>query len=115
MLASKLQGGLMSEYRMKDSAFGHQLRRGQAARLEQPPVELLDSGPHVDLGRPARGGLEPARVGNVVALVAGTPVLHAKFRLLAMQGGDQVEQFHQADGVSQTSPDVEGLPRKRVN
>src|SRR3954451_5379045 len=97
MLPSKLQGGLMSEYRIPPSARRSELRDGHPARFEQPLIQALDARPHVNLRRPAGGRLESPRVGDVIALVARTPFLHPDVGFRAVQRSDHLEQLEQAD------------------
>src|SRR5437660_12565904 len=110
MLPSKLQAGLMSEKRTHSSPGSHDLRSRKAARFEQPVEQPLHARVNVDLRSPAGGGFEFSRVGDVVALVAGTPVFETDGRLLALQAPDQLQKFEQADGVAESSANVEGLP-----
>src|SRR5689334_20187598 len=112
MLPSKLQGGLMSEYRMKASARCHQLPRFEPPRFEQPAIQPLDPASRVDLGSPAGSGFELSRVRHVIALVAGPPLSHPDLRLLAAERADEVQEFEQADRVPQPSADIECLSRK---
>src|SRR5688500_4652250 len=109
MLPSKLQGGLMSENRMKISTGWHRMRNCHSTRLCQPPVEPLDSEMYIDFRSPSGGRFEFPGVGNVIALVTGPPLRHLNLRLAAMQRPDQLQQFNEADRIPEPSADVERL------
>src|SRR3954454_22763949 len=89
--------------------------RRQAARFPQPMVEPLHAFVRVYFRRPSGGRFETARVGDVVTLVARPPVLELDGRLLSLQALHQLQQFEEADGVSQAASDIEGLSGESVN
>src|SRR3954463_12269152 len=68
--------------------------------ISEPVVEAADAFADIDRGAPTGGSLKFGGVGNVVALIAGAPGAESDFGALAMEFGDDVEQFEEADGIA---------------
>src|SRR5581483_6482250 len=112
---SKLQGGLMSENFTEPSGCLEMPGLGQAARFREPPVQLFDSFPNADFGRPSGGGFELARVGDVIPLIAGAPGLRTNGGSLAVDRPDHLDQLFQAERIAEAAADIESLAGERVN
>src|SRR5437588_9282398 len=100
---------------MEPSIGGNRRDGRQSARFQQPAVKTLYALTDVYFRRPARSEFEFACIGNIVALVPGTPFFHQRRRALPMNRFDQIQQVEQTDSVSQTAPDVECLSGKGMN
>src|SRR3954451_4387251 len=104
---------------LRSVGFDHHggLRGGfrEAAEFHEPVVKVAHALPRVYTRAPPGGRGELREVRDVVALVAGAPVLVEDLGPAAMERADQVDQLEERDGVARAAPHVERLAGDRAD
>src|SRR5215207_8690934 len=101
---------------------GPDRRRSRQMLVRQPAGERRDAGAPWDRGSQLEGARRAARVGDVVALIAGAPIGEGQLDRPADQILDMAQELPQADGVRWPAAEVEGAalhgvdaaPRRKI-